>query len=149
MRFRSLVVGLLVIGSLFAANAQSGDGDKDLKALQGSWRLVAGEIGGQKMTAEELKKAKLVFNGDRYTVRRGSGPTVAGTVKLNPTKNPKSIDITDSDGLYKGKTLLGIYALKGDELKECFTPPGGGRPAKFAAEAGTSEFLHVWKHVKD
>src|SRR6266478_7321919 len=44
MRFRSLVVGLLVIGSLFAANAQSGDGDKDLKALQGTWRLVVGEI---------------------------------------------------------------------------------------------------------
>ena len=76
MTFRSLVVGLLVIVSLFAANAQSDDGGKDLKALQGTWRLVAGEIGGQKMTAEELKKAKLVFKGDRYTVRRGNGPTV-------------------------------------------------------------------------
>lgn len=37
MTFRSLVVGMLVIGSLFAANAQSGDGGKDLKALQGTW----------------------------------------------------------------------------------------------------------------
>jgi hypothetical protein len=35
-------------------------------------------------------------------------------VKLNPAKNSKTIDITDADGSYKGKTLLGIYALKGD-----------------------------------
>lgn len=111
-------------------------------------RWVAGEINGRKMTAEEVKKAKLVFKGDRYTVRRGNGLTVMGTVQLNPAKNPKAIDITDADGPYKGKTLLGIYALKGDELTECFAPPSGARPAKFTTEAGTSQFLHVWKHVK-
>jgi hypothetical protein len=65
MRFRSLLIVLLAIGSLFGANAQKGDGSKDLDALQGTWRLVAGEIGGRNMTAEELKKAKLVFKGDR------------------------------------------------------------------------------------
>jgi uncharacterized protein (TIGR03067 family) len=90
-----LLVGLLAIGSLFAANAQSSDATKDLEALQGTWRLVSGEIGGRKMTAEELSQAKLVFKGDRYTVRRGSGPTVTGTAKLNSTKNPKtSISLT-------------------------------------------------------
>lgn len=138
-----------MIGSLFAANAQSSDASKDLEALQGTWRLVSGEIGGRKMTAEELSQAKLVFKGDRYTVRRGSGPTVTGTAKLNSTKNSKTIDITDDDGPYKGKTLLGIYAVKGDELKECFAPPGEARPAKFATQAGTSQFLHVWKRAKN
>jgi hypothetical protein len=28
-------------------------------------------------------------------------------------------------------------------------PPGGARPAKFASEPGTGQFLHVWKHVND
>lgn len=148
MRFCSLVVGLLVIGSPFAANAQSAEDGNYLKALQGSWRLVAGEIGGRKMTAEELQKGMLTFTGNRYTVRRGSGPTVTGSVKLNPATNPKSLDITDADGSYKGKTLLGIYALKGNELKECFAPPGQARPAKFAT-GGTSQFLHVWKRAKN
>lgn len=147
MRFRSLVAGLLPIVSLAAANTP--DSSNDLKALQGSWKLVAGEIGGQKMTEEQLKKAKLVFNGDRYTVRRGNGPTVIGIVKLNATKNPKTIDITDANGSYKGKMFPGIYSLRGDELTECFAPPGKTRPAKFATQAGTSQFLHVWKHVKD
>jgi uncharacterized protein (TIGR03067 family) len=149
MRFCSFVVGLLLIGSLFTANAQSGEDGKDLKALQGRWRLAAGEIGGRKMTAEELTKGMLVFKGDRYTVRRGSGPTVTGSVKLNSATNPKTIDITDADGSYKGKTLLGIYALKGNELKECFAPPGEARPVKFATAAGTRQLLHVWKRVKD
>ena len=149
MKFRLLLVGLLVIGSLFAANAQTSDNSKDLEALQGTWRLISGEIGGRKMTAQELKQAKLVFKEDRYTVRRGSGPTVMGTVKLHSAKNPKTIDITDADGPYKGKTLLGVYTLKGDELKECFASPGEARPAKFATKAGTSQFLHVWKHVKE
>jgi uncharacterized protein (TIGR03067 family) len=149
MKFRLLFVGLLPIGSLLAANVQSSDSSKPLEALQGTWRLVSGEIGGRKMTTEELKQAKLVFKGDRYTVRRGSGPTVMGTVKLNSAKNPKTINVTDADGPYKGKTLLGVYAVKGDELKECFAPPGEARPAKFATKAGTNQFLHVWKRVKD
>jgi uncharacterized protein (TIGR03067 family) len=144
MRFCLLLGGLLAIGSLFASNAQS----NDLEALQGTWRLVGGEIGGRKMTAEELTQGKLVFKGDRYTVRRGSGPTVTGIVELDSAKNPKTIDITDADGLYKEKTLLGIYAVKGDELKECFAPPGEARPAKFATKPGTSQFLHVLKQGK-
>jgi uncharacterized protein (TIGR03067 family) len=148
MRFCLLLVGLLVITSLVAANAQSNDGSKDLEALQGTWRLVTGEIGGRKMTAEELKQAKLVFKGDHYTVRRGTGPTVVGTAKLNSAKTPKTIDITDVNGPYEGKTLLGIYAVKGDELKECFAPPGEARPAKFVTQTGSSQFLHVWKHMK-
>ena len=147
MRFLSLAAGLFLIVSLTAASPPDTSGD--LGALQGSWKLVAGEIGGQKMAAEQLKKAKLLFNGDRYTVRRGNGPTVTGIVKLDATKSPKTIDITDADGSYKGKTLLGIYSVKGGELTECFAPPGKARPAKFATQAGTSQFLHVWKHVKN
>jgi uncharacterized protein (TIGR03067 family) len=149
MRFWSLLVGLLVIGSLMAADEQNGHSIKDLKALQGTWRLVAGEIGARKMTPEELKESKLVFKGHRYTVRRGNGPTVAGSFVIDSAKDPKTINITDSNGPYKGKTLLGIYALNDDELKECFAPPGEARPMKFATKIGTRRFLHVWKHVKD
>jgi hypothetical protein len=82
MKLRSLVIGLLVISSLFTANVQSGDDGKDLNAFEGTWRLAAGQIGGRTMTAEELKRAKLVFKGDRYTVRRGSGPTVTALLNL-------------------------------------------------------------------
>ena len=148
LRHCALLVGLLTLGFVFEANAQKTGVIKDLEPLQGTWTLVSGEIGARKMTAEELRKAKLVFKEARYTVRRGSGPAVMGTVKLNGAKDPKTIDITDADGPYKGETLLGIYALKGDELTECFAPPGETRPSKFATKAGSGQFLHVWKKVK-
>ena len=45
--------------------------------------------------------------------------------------------------------MLGIYALKGDELKECFAPPGKPRPETFATDADNGRFLHVWKRVKE
>lgn len=149
MRSCSFFVGLLLIGSLMAAGEQKVDGSKELKSLQGRWRLVAGEIGGRKMTAKEIKKSKLVFRGDHYTVRRGDGPKVTGSLVVDSTKDPKTIDITDADGPNKGKTLLGIYALDGDELKECFAAPGEARPTKFGTQTGTAQFFHVWKHVKD
>jgi uncharacterized protein (TIGR03067 family) len=148
MRSCSLFVGLLLIGSLMVAGEQKVDGSKDLKQLQGTWRLVAGEIGGRKMTAEEIQKSKLVFRGDHYTVRRGNGPKVTGSVVVDPTKDPKTIDIIDADGPDKGKMLLGIYALDGNELKECFAAAGGARPTKFGTQTGTTQFFHVWKNVK-
>jgi uncharacterized protein (TIGR03067 family) len=148
MRPCLFLVGLFVILPLFAANTQTYGASKDIESIQGTWRLVAGEIGGRKMTAQELKRAKLVFKGDRYTVRRGTGPTVTGTVRLDPAKNPRTIDITDANGQYRGKTLLGIYILDGDKFTECFASPGNARPIKFETKAGTTQFLHVWKHVK-
>jgi uncharacterized protein (TIGR03067 family) len=144
-----LFVGLLLAGSLMAADDQKVDGSKGLKPLQGTWKLVSGEIGGRKMTAEQVKKSKLVFKGDHYKVRRGDAPKVAGSVVVDPAKDPKAIDITDSDGPNKGKTLLGIYALDGDELKECFAAAGEARPTKFATQTGTTQFFHIWKHTKD
>jgi uncharacterized protein (TIGR03067 family) len=122
---------------------------EELKALQGTWELVQGEVGGRKMTAEELKGAKLVYQGDQYTVRRGTGKNVTGKAKLDPAKDPKKIDITDADGPYEGKVLAGIYALQGDELKECFAPPGMARPTEFSSGADSGNFLHVWKRVKE
>ena len=42
-----------------------------------------------------------------------------------------------------------LKSAKDDELKECFAPPGQARPAKLATKAGTGQFLHVWKQVKE
>jgi hypothetical protein len=53
MKLRSLVIGLLVISSLFTANAQSGDDGKDLNALEGTWRLAAGQIGATDEVRDE------------------------------------------------------------------------------------------------
>jgi hypothetical protein len=45
--------------------------------------------------------------------------------------------------------VLGIYELKGDDLKICFVHGGGGeRPTDFASKEGTAQSLIVLKREK-
>ena len=39
-----------------------------------------------------------------------------GTQKLDPSKSPKTLDVTVTEGLNKGAVMLGIYELGGDTL---------------------------------
>jgi len=41
---------------------------------------------------------------------------MTGTQKVDPTKTPKAIDISDDSGPNKGKTCLGIYEFKGEAI---------------------------------
>lgn len=132
-----LVAGLLV----------ATDAPKDLKKMDGTWVLVSGEDDGKKLSEEAVKNARLTFEGDKHTVKLGD-TTYKGTHKLDPTKKPKTIDISDTDGPFKGKTVLGIYELDGNEFTICYAPPGKDRPKNFSAKAGMGYHLHVWKREK-
>jgi uncharacterized protein (TIGR03067 family) len=134
----SLVAGLLI----------GADAPKDQDALQGTWKLASGEADGKALAEKELKGGQLVLKGNRYTVKLAGKGTVTGMQKLDSTKDPKTIDITDASGPNKGKTCLGIYELKGDEFRVAFAPPGKERPTKFASEADSGQWVHVWKRVK-
>lgn len=147
MRWR-IAMGL-VIALLVGANAADKEAPKDAKALDGTWKLVGGEADGKALAEKDLKDGKLVLKGDQYTVALADKGIVKGTQKLDPTKKPRTIDITDSSGPNKGKTCLGIYQLEGDEFRVAFASPGKPRPTKFAAAADSGQWVHVWKRVKE
>jgi uncharacterized protein (TIGR03067 family) len=134
---------------LAGADAPKTDAAKDEEALQGTWKLDAGEADGKALPEKQLKEGKLVIKGDQYTVTLADKGTVTGTQKLDPTKKPKTIDIVDAGGPNKDKTCLGIYELKGDEFHVCFAPPGKPRPTKFATGPDSGQWMHVWKRVKE
>ena len=92
---------------------------------------------GEKLPEEVVKGGKLTFAGDKHTVKVGKD-TIIGTQKLDPTKNPKEIDATDTEGPFKGKTTQGIYKLDGDMFTVCFAPPGKDRPKEFTSKSSTS-----------
>ncbi len=147
MRF-SIAIGL-VASLLVGAGAATRGVPNDAKALQGAWTLSAGEADGKALTKKQLKDGMLVLKGDQYTVTLANRGTVKGTQKLDPTKEPKTIDIKDASGPHKGKTCLGIYELKGDEFRVVFAPPGKLRPTKFTTAPDSGQWLHVWKQVKE
>jgi uncharacterized protein (TIGR03067 family) len=128
-----------------AAGAQDDAAKKEMKKLEGTWATVSIEAAGQKVTDEDkIKTRKLTTKGDKYTLKVGD-ETVQGTMEINPSKNPKAIDVKPDTGSNKGKTLLGIYEVDGDKLTICLALPGKDRPTEFSTEAGTGHQLVVYK----
>ncbi len=138
-----LVVGLLIGGVGITQETTKAD------SFDGNWKLVKGEADGKAMTEAEIKGGKISFKGDKYKLNLGEMEAVEGTQKLDPTKTPKTIDIVNSNGPDKGKTFLGIYNVKGDQMRVTFAQPGKPRPTKFKTAPDSGQWQHVWKRAKD
>jgi uncharacterized protein (TIGR03067 family) len=132
-----------------AAVAREDEAKKELEKLTGTWLVVSAEVGGKQLTEEQIKEWKLVFDGEKYTYTAGDR-TAKGTYKVDPSKDPKTIDATRTEGADKGKVLLGIYKLVDDDnLKMCFNEPDGKeRPTEFKTAEGTKQRLFVLKRQK-
>jgi uncharacterized protein (TIGR03067 family) len=132
---------VLGVGLLVAADAKDDDAaKKELKKLAGTYVMVSGESKAEKLSEDRIKDTTMKIDGAKYTANFG-GDAVTGTLKLDPTKTPKEIDATDSEG----KTILGIYKFKKGQFTVCFAPPGKERPREFTVKTGTGNFIHGWK----
>ena len=141
----SLLVGVCV-GSL-ALGDDSAKAKDDGKKMQGSWRPVAAELGGKPFPDEVLKTMKLVLTDGKYTVTVGE-QTDEGTVKLNPAKEPRAMDIEGTKGPNQGKTIPAIYELTDTTLRICYDLSGKARPKEFKTQADTQLFLVEYKRQK-
>jgi len=149
-RFMSWGIAMgLALSLLIVGNAPTKETPKNEEKLEGTWKLIACEADGKDLPEKQLKDGKLVLKGDDYTVTLADIGTVTGTQKLDPMKEPKTIDIKDASGPNKDKTCLGIYELKGDEFRVVFAPPAKPRPTKFTTAADSGQWMHVWKRVKE
>jgi uncharacterized protein (TIGR03067 family) len=138
MRKLLAVVGVsLLAGALVA---QGGDAKKE--KLEGTWAVVSGEKGGEKAPEDAFKDVKITFAGDKMSFQKGD-KSQDGTIKLDPAKKPREIDITR-----EGKTARGIYELTGNTLKLCIAFADNDRPREFKTEAGAPLFLLVLKREK-
>lgn len=139
---------ILAAGLLVAAGAARADqARRGSSEWEGFWTMVSGEQEGNAITEDELVGDRLVITGNRYRVKLGD-KLVRGTFKLDPSQTPATIDVTDSNGAYKGKTCLGIYRVEGDTQHVAFAPPGKPRPKDFTTKSGTAHMVHVWKRLQ-
>src|SRR5262249_60701295 len=122
---------------------------KDLQVLKGAWRMNSKEVDGRKFSDEEIKDViGTIDESGGVLVRRGDKVLGEGTVKLDPTKKPKTIDVAFTEGEHKGKTALGIYEIENDAFRVCIARPGDERPAEFSAKVGSGCTLIVYKRDK-
>ena len=140
-------LGLIASGGIGAGADDKADVEKELKKFQGTWTFESVEAGGKEESAAEFKGMTVTFAGDRFTVKKGDEVIQVGTQKLDPSKSPKSVDVTVTEGLSKGAVMLGIYEISGDTLKVCFDPEGKKRPTEFKGVSG-AQTLVVHKRVK-
>jgi len=129
-------------------------GDKDAprpqdKDYEGEWELVSSIKNGEKLPKpRQGKKIVLTHDNGDYTVKIGDDLVAVGTYKLDPMKKPRAQDLMPGVGPNKGKTLLGIYEVKGDEFRSCFADPDKERPKEFASKEGSGILLNTWKRIK-
>jgi uncharacterized protein (TIGR03067 family) len=124
-----------------------GDEKAELKKLEGTWLPTTAEFGGRSWPDEQLKTTKLVIADGKYTVTV-SGQDDKGTLKVDPTAKPATMDIVGTEGPNKGRTIPAIYELSGDKLKICYALDGKERPGAFESKMGTRLFLVEYKREK-
>jgi uncharacterized protein (TIGR03067 family) len=119
----------------------------EAKKMDGTWKPISAELAGKQWPQQVLDSMKLILKDDQYTVEIGDNKD-EGTVKLDPSKSPKTMDITGTNGPNKGKTFLVIYELKGEELRVCYDLSGKSRPTEFVTRPDTMLFLVTYRRAK-
>jgi uncharacterized protein (TIGR03067 family) len=148
-----LPLGLALLFALTTPLAAGDAGDeaikKERKRYEGTWQVVMLEVAGNKVAEQDAKKITVINEADGKWSIEAAGQVIArGTSVLDPTKKPKTVDLTATEGDNKGKTSLGIYELDDDTRKVCVAQPGMERPTEFSTTTGGGHLLAVLKRVK-
>ena len=154
---KSCFYGLSVLGFLLVVTAAIATADdakdeaikKDRKQIEGTWRGVALEVNGDRAMEEDARKIMVVNGPDGTWSLLSEGKEISkGTNSFDPTKKPKTIDFTPTDGEGKGNLYMGIYELGENTRKLCFAPPGKERPTEFISLPGSEHILVNFEREK-
>lgn len=154
-------LALAMLGAAFLVNVRADDDKKaddkkpdkekvaaEDKKFEGNWVVTKMESGGQSATEDDLGGMTFTFKGKKYEQKQGDRVVEAGTQDLDPTKKPKHMDVTVSEGTEgtEGKKQLAIYEIDGDKIRACFAQHGDKeRPTKFEGKEGST---HIYIEMK-
>jgi uncharacterized protein (TIGR03067 family) len=145
--------GFFVVSFCVMASAGAGDGstllEQERSRFKGTWQIVAAEFDGNKAHEDQIKHGRATIGAETYSVRFGEKLVADGvSFHIDPTRSPKHVTDTIPSGPDKGKVILGIYRLEGDNLTTCVAPLGHDRPVRFVAASGSGHTLRVFRRVK-
>src|SRR5262245_36761204 len=104
-------VGFTASGGSASRADDKADLEKEIKKFQGTWTIESSVTGGMEIRADLLKGLIVIYEGDKRTVKSGDKVIQVGTQKIDPSKSPKTIDVTMTEGPNKGAVMLGIYEI--------------------------------------
>jgi uncharacterized protein (TIGR03067 family) len=138
----------LAVGLLIAADDGKAGATQERKRLEGTWTITSVVRNNNALPEDRLKDAQFVLQGETFVQKQGDKTLAKGTFRLDPDKQPPTIDMTISEGEDRDKSILGIYQLEDDVLRICGAGPGHDRPTEFAARDGSGHTLMTCKRAQ-
>jgi uncharacterized protein (TIGR03067 family) len=125
------------------------------KEFNGVWSPVSVMHGGMEMmpTAESRESIRLSVTNGVYSLfyvvdpKEGTGRRLA-TAAFDADAKTTTFVLTFQGGVKNGQKVHGIYELKGEDLKVCYTPDTNPKPTTFESAKGADVFCESWKRVK-
>jgi uncharacterized protein (TIGR03067 family) len=141
-----------------ASTSQADDKElqRELEALKGTWIAVSLTVqSGKIIPKEELDREQVswTLKGEGKGVFSAAGTDVDYTYSIDPSKSPKTIDLTivgPAEEL-KGHKQFGIYKLEKGKLTLCLTGPDGtkeDRPKEFTVKDQTGVLVEMERPAK-
>jgi uncharacterized protein (TIGR03067 family) len=109
----------------------------DRELMVGNWYITNEDSGRRKGEMWVIYEDWILMNA-----KDGGANTGHYSHRLDPSKNPKQIDISETS--YNGPNpgvIKGIYILEGDELRLCLGEKGKDRPAAFPEKPKFGEVI--------
>lgn len=135
MRVRILMVAVTMfsLSTLSPAGRADQEAKTELKQWQGIWNLESQTIGGWELPKRQRDAMWMEIHGDIMTKTGVGGGGLKYKITLDPTTNPKSIDLVSQERRRDGKVFVqkGIYEWDGKTLRMCFDNTGKSRPKEF------------------
>jgi uncharacterized protein (TIGR03067 family) len=119
---------------------------KELKKLEGKWQIQKEVASDRERDRSADPDGVIEFRGHKVIAE---GKEAGAVAAIDPTTDPKCLDLKIDEGPAKGMVAEAVYKIDGDTLAIAVCVLGKQRPANFdpPKEAGT--FLITLKRIKD
>ncbi len=145
----AIAASLLLSGLAPAGDTKEEAIKKDRQLYEGTWQVTSLTVNGNKRPEGDAQKIRVINQADGIGLLELDGKVVGkATFTIDPTKKPKTIDLTFTEVNNKGQTYHGIYEVGKDTRKICYPPLGQKRPTKFSSTPENGHILAVFKRVK-
>ena len=121
---------------------------KELKRLEGQWVVQSLEAKGRKHDVSDVEPRLIMEIKDNKWIF--TGKEKAEIIALDPTTDPKCLDMKSIEEGRKGQVDEAIFKLEGDTLTVClYQGKGKQRPTKFETSPDLPDtVLAVFKRAK-
>jgi uncharacterized protein (TIGR03067 family) len=110
----------------------------------GMWQLVRAEFGGEETPELVVQQTTVEFTAASYRVRFAGRVVDRGTFELGGVVGTHTIVLRGVEGPNAGRTIPGVFQLRGDRLRVCYGI-NGIAPTEFGTSAGDERYLATYR----